>query len=387
MAKKRAKRRGNREGTIFQRANGQWVVSLTVENLDGSKSRKSRNAKSQAHGRMVLDELRQECRIREKSAGKATVSELAEKWFSSLKGDHTTKEGYRRVIDKRITPLIGSRKCDDCSVDIIEKWCEEIKSTGYNRKTKEFDAPLGERSQQVAFVVLSAIFGYGCRRKLVAFNPCEAEIKPVPEEPEIHPFTDDEVRRILAHVKGHRLEALHHLSFAIGPRQGELFGLQWRDVDWGNSTIRIERQARDHAGYVTIKAPKTKGSKRTVSIPSSVLAQLHQRRLFAIKEQRAKPSDFVFTSQNGQVIRRTNFGRRHWKSLLKKLKIEHRGHHHVRHTAATTMLREGTAIHIVAYILGHANPATTHRVYSHYIPSDGKLAAEKMQIALSRLTS
>ncbi len=387
MAKKRSKRRGNREGSIFQRANGQWVVSFTVENLDGTVKRKSRNAKSQEHGRLLLAEMREKYRRGNESAGKLTVAELADKWLAHKKGDVSTQDQRTRVVDIRIKPFLGSRRCDDVTVDLVERWCEEICKTGFCRKTEKFTAALGLRSQQVAFDFLSEIFTFGARRKLVAFNPCESEIRPRPPEPEIQPFTEAECKKILAAVQDDRLEALHHLAFAVGPRQGELFGLQWRDVDWENSTLRIERQARDYKGHVEIKMPKTKGSRRTVTVPASVMEKLAERRKLAVREKRAQPEDFIFTSRQGHVIRRTNFGKRHWKSLLEKLKIEHRGHHHVRHTAATTMLREGTAVHIVAHILGHSSPTTTQKTYSHYIPSDGAIAANKMEAVLKRMTS
>ncbi|SFH95902.1 tyrosine-type recombinase/integrase [Planctomicrobium piriforme] len=386
MARK-SKRRANHEGTIFQRENGQWIVQLTVEKLDGSSKRVSRHAKSQEHGRMVLATLKEKHRHGETVDGRITVEELAKRWLSKRKGDESTLDSNQTVVARRIIPLIGTRKCDDLTVDIIEQWIDALKMSGYDRKKETFTAPLGLRSQQVAFDLLSAIFNYGMRRKLVRFNPCEPEVRPRPDDPEIRPFTEKECGEILSAVKGSRIESLYHLAFSVGPRQGELFGLQWHDVDWANSTIRIERQARDYAGHVTIKSPKTKGSRRTVSLADSVMAQLAERRKLAVKEGRARPEDFIFPSRDGFVIRRTNFGRRQWKSLLAKLKINHRGFHHVRHTAATAMLREGTPLYAVAHILGHSNSATTQKTYSHYIPSDGKIAAGKMQVVLNRMTS
>ncbi|WP_437186213.1 tyrosine-type recombinase/integrase [Planctomicrobium sp. SH668] len=384
---KKSKRRANNEGTVFRRASGQWIVQITIENLDGTKTRRSRNAKSQAHGQIILAELREKYRLGATESGKLTIEELANRWMKSTKGDDSTIYGRKLVVDKRILPQLGKRKCDDVTVDIVERWCEEIQRTGYDRETETFTAPLGLRSQQVAFDTLSAIFSYGARRKLVAFNPCESEIRPRPPESEISPFFDDEVKKILQEVRGDRLEAMHHLAFAIGLRQGELFGLQWKDINWEHATIRIERQARDHKGKVTIKMPKTKGSCRTVSLPVSVINQLQNRRKLAMKEGRAQPSDFIFTTPQGFVIRRTTFGKRVWRPLLGSLGIQHRGHHHVRHTAATTMLREGTAVHIVSHILGHSNSGTTQKTYAHYIPGDGKIAAGTMERVLNRLTS
>ncbi|WP_437186077.1 tyrosine-type recombinase/integrase [Planctomicrobium sp. SH668] len=376
------RRRGNREGTIFQRANGQWVVSLTVENLDGTTRRVSKNAKSQAHGQLVLSELREKHKRFATAGTKLTVADLLAKWLTTSKGGVSTIDSYKRAIDWRIVPLIGNRNCEDCTVEVVDMWVSELKSP-----TSLVVKPSGARSIEIAFKVLSSAFAFGMRRKLVAFNPCEKELKPTVKPAAIEPFTDSEVRKILRHVKGHRLEALHHIAFACGPRLGELLGLQWRDVDWKNCTIRIERQARDYAGTVTIKAPKTMRGMRTVTLPASVMDQLRERQKIALKEKHAQPEDFIFIGRRGLPTRRTSFAKNHWAVLLRDLGIRHRGYHHVRHTAASTLLREGTAIHIVSHILGHSDSATTHRTYSHFIASDGQIAAKKMEVVFARLTS
>lgn len=375
MARK-SKRRGNREGTIFQRKNGQWVVSLTVEKQDGTTKRVSRNAKSQAHGRILLAELRDEFSEPVSIESAITVGELCERWYKSKKRDRSTNDTYNRIINVRIKPLIGNVPCREFKMVNVEDWLHKL----------EADEVPG-RTLQMSFEVLSYSFTYGVKRELVKFNPCDNELKPKVESVPIMPFSDDEAKKILRHVKGDRLEALHVLAFAIGARQGELFGLQWRDIDWENGTIRIERQAQDAMGLVTIKTPKTAGSCRTVNVPQTAMDALRERRKFALKEKKAGPESFVFPGSRSQVMRRTNFSRRYWTPMLAELGIKHRGYHHVRHTAATTLLRLGNPVHVVSHILGHSSPATTSRVYSHYIPKDGVTASERMDIEMSRLIS
>lgn len=370
------KRRANGEGTIFRRKSGQWVVALTVERLDGTRRRVFRNAKSAEHGRMILSELMQKFHFSAPQAAKLTVGQLVERWIGTVKGEQSTIDSYRRAVDMRINPLLGQRRCDLMSLMVVEDWVAEMARSN-----------VGLRSQGIAFAVLDKAFRYGLKRRLVTFNPCDEDIRPKMKRPTIRPFSEREVKAILRDVEGHRFEALHHLAFSAGLRQGELFGLQWPDIDWNNSTISIERQAKDYKGHVEIKSPKTESSRRTIDVTPDVIEKLKGRRKIALKEGHYDPQGFVFTSTEGTVIRRTNFGRRHWRSLLKRLKIVHRGYHHVRHTAATTMLREGTPVHVVAQILGHSDPTTTHRTYCHKLPGDGKIAVANMAKAMSRMTS
>ena len=46
------------------------------------------------------------------------------------------------------------------------------------------------------------------------------------------------------------------------------------------------------------------------------------------------------------------------------------------------MLAQGTALHVVSEILGHANIAITKDVYGHLLEGDKRAAAESMRRAL-----
>jgi integrase len=51
--------------------------------------------------------------------------------------------------------------------------------------------------------------------------------------------------------------------------------------------------------------------------------------------------------------------------------------HDLRHYVATTMLADGEPLIDVAAQLGHSTPATTARVYAHYLPGRGRESATK----------
>jgi integrase len=50
--------------------------------------------------------------------------------------------------------------------------------------------------------------------------------------------------------------------------------------------------------------------------------------------------------------------------------------HDLRHFMATTMLAAGVPVSVVAGRLGHARPATTLNVYSHFLDAGDKVAAD-----------
>ena len=60
--------------------------------------------------------------------------------------------------------------------------------------------------------------------------------------------------------------------------------------------------------------------------------------------------------------------------------------HDDRHTAATSALQAGVAIHVVKGRVSHANASITLDVYAHFLPSADKLAADSVGSVLDQAT-
>jgi integrase len=102
-----------------------------------------------------------------------------------------------------------------------------------------------------------------------------------------------------------------------GMRQGELFALRWRDVDWSARRIRVRRNyVRGEFG-----TPKSKRSARSVPLASRVATELE---LLFQDSQYKKDDDLVFAHpETGKPIdrskrswRRVPTGRPRWTSRL-----------------------------------------------------------------------
>ena len=91
----------------------------------------------------------------------------------------------------------------------------------------------------------------------------------------------------------------------------------------------------------------------------------------------------VFPDQNGGYIRRQNFNRRSFATLLaaaaKQSGLPFDGHtfHDLRHTMATLLLRKGESIVAVSRRLGHSSVTTTMNVYAHCLPQDADRLAKQ----------
>lgn len=144
-----------------------------------------------------------------------------------------------------------------------------------------------------------------------------------------------------------RMTPLITLSLKTGMRRGELFDLEWVNVDF----------ERD---IVTVTAETSK-SKRTRHIPLSPSARFS---LEQWKKQSLNISGRVFPADDGG---RLDNVRKSWASILKEAGITQFRWHDMRHDFASKLVMKGVPLNTVRELCGHASIKTTLR-YAHLAP-------------------
>lgn len=142
------------------------------------------------------------------------------------------------------------------------------------------------------------------------------------------------------------------ISLNTGLRRGELFNLQWADINF-------ERR------ILTVRAEVAKSGKaRHVPLNTAAFDTLKQWRSQVMGE------GLVFEGEDGRPFDNVNSA---WEGLLKDAKIEGFRWHDMRHDFASRLVMAGIPLNTVRDLLGHADLKTTLR-YAHLAP-DVKAAA------------
>jgi integrase len=78
------------------------------------------------------------------------------------------------------------------------------------------------------------------REELIYRNVARAVRPPAQRRQERRSLSLEEAKRLLAVLRGHRLEALYVCALTVGLRRGELLGQRWSDIglDAGTLTVR-----------------------------------------------------------------------------------------------------------------------------------------------------
>lgn len=175
---------------------------------------------------------------------------------------------------------------------------------------------------------------------------------------EVRPLDPEQARQLIKVAREHGLGALVTVAVALGLRQGEALGLQWRNVDLDKGQIKVCQALQRSGRGWTLVEPKSARSRRTVVMPKVVSDSLRAHRT-AQREQRLlagslwQDYDFVFTSRVGTPLEGRNVGRA-FHGLLEKAGLPRVRFHDLRHTAATLLLAQGVDARTIMETLGHS---------------------------------
>lgn len=202
------------------------------------------------------------------------------------------------------------------------------------------------------------------------------------EQFEIQPLTPDEARRFLASIQGDRLEALYSVALTMGLRQGEALGLRWQDVDLEMGYLRVSKQLQRFNGKLQLVEPKTKRSRRSLAMPSTITRGLSHHRSIQAGERQIAGSRWietglVFTTPIGTGLEGTNITKEFHRKLA-RAGLPQRRFHDLRHSCATLLLVQGVSPRVVMDVLGHSQIGLTMNTYSHVIPDLRREAARRM---------
>ena len=146
---------------------------------------------------------------------------------------------------------------------------------------------------------------------------------------------------------GDRMTPLIVMSLKTGMRRGELFDLEWVDID-------LRRKV------VTVRGEIAKSSKtRHIPLSPSALAAMK-----SWKKQSVNLAGRVFPSDEGG---RLDNVKRSWASLLISADIQDFRWHDMRHDFASKLVMQGVPLNTVRELCGHADLNTTLR-YAHLAP-------------------
>jgi integrase len=304
----------------------------------------------------------------------STFEQLATKWLELVESDlsPTTVRGYRNKLKVWIFPAIGDRPVNKITTDDLDQFYRGlVRQAGLSPATvRQINAIVRRALRQ------AVIWGW------VAANPAANVTPPRVMKPKLSPPNADQVDELLHYASTHDPELGHflHIATSTGARRGEVCALRWNNLDTKRMTLTIERSIAEVPGGLKEKDTKTHAERR-IALDVDTLAVFEAQRV--IVTDRAKsvgmkisPNAFVFSREPDCKVPMTPGAiTKQFAVVRDALGYDNVRLHDLRHFAATRMMTAGVPVRTVSGRLGHANPATTLSVYTHFVEASDQEAA------------
>jgi len=161
-----------------------------------------------------------------------------------------------------------------------------------------------------AYQLLSKVMTAAVDAGMLAQSPCRGVPLPKVEHEEMRYLNPAEIADLADKIHP-AYRALVFVGAYGGLRIGELAALRRSRVDFAAGTVDVAETVNELKGKLVVGPPKTKASRRKVSLPLGVMEELadHLR-------APGRPTDQVFKAQGGGQLRISNFRRNIWRPAV-----------------------------------------------------------------------
>lgn len=292
-----------------------------------------------------------------------TFEELAQLWLENYKTTvkPSTFENVRSKVEKMTEEHFKELKLKKITVAYCQRVIIELSKTYvlYNHYLS----------------VINRIFKYAVLMDILDSNPFDKVIKPKSRQTQRKGnfLTKEELKEFLKLAQNTTLSyffPLVHLMSYTGLRQGEALALKWSDIDFENKKITVNKTAARIKEKQILQTPKTKNSKRVISIDPATLSILKgwkkdQIKIYFKNGKHFEGDDnFIFTNQRADWVHIHNFIR-YFKRFIADHKLKQITPHGLRHTHASLLFSAGVEPKNISDRLGHSTVQITLDLYTH----------------------
>ncbi len=293
-------------------------------------------------------------------------SEWAGIWYRNYVQPYkkiSTTQKYRDVLKKHVIPILGYVPVKALNGEIIQRFVCKLNESYSSGTVNTVIAVLLKSLNDAR---LNGVISAG---EVPAFHRPQKVLR------RVECFNSKEQRSIEKYILESKKKRLFGIiiCFYTGLRIGELLALEWSDVDLENGRLNVNKSChygRDVNGVYKriVEAPKTESSDRIVPIP---------RELTKYFKMMDTGDCLNVVSHNGKPVPTRTY-QAAFTSILKKLGIENRCFHSIRHTFATRALESGMDVRTLSELMGHKNPSVTLSRYAHSLIEHKTLMMEKL---------
>lgn len=266
--------------------------------------------------------------------------------------------------------------------------------------------PLSDKTILHHHRLISSILQTAVEWQIIYDNPASRVKPPKVARKEAECLQDTEAVQVLDALEEEPIKwkAAVVLLMYSGIRRGELFGLEWKDIDFENELLYVRRTSQYVKGMGIIeKDTKNESSERVMKLDPEVFTVLREYQAWQNEEITklgdrwcakipvkqadgsivVKENARLFTQVEGMPMNPDSLT--DWiNGFCERHSLRHFSPHTLRHTNVSLLIAAGVPIRNVSQRAGHSSMATTMKIYSHAIQSHDAMAAGAISLMLHR---
>ncbi len=295
-----------------------------------------------------------------------TFDTLVEEWMASVLPMYkpSTQKNHRHIVEKHLRPRFGTKVLSAISRQEVQAYVAHLQRVGYAPKTIDH-----------IHDVLSALLRTGITWGHLRENPARGVS--LPRLTTVRPkwaMTPPQATALLKALPP-LPRTLVGLALLSGLRRGELFALQWADLDEQARVLSVRRAV--YEGIVS--TPKTAAGVRQVPLSDAALQMIAEWRRQA---RTTTPEALVFGTRSGKPLSPNNVSRQWVYPSCEALGLPHATWLTFRRTYSSWAHEQGVPGKVVAQLMGHTRVDTTLNVYTQVLDGSLRAAADTIGDAL-----
>lgn len=319
-----------------KRADGRFVKTKTI---NGKKIFFYSKENSEKQAEKDFD--RQFLEYREKEEKGKTFKEVADEWENKHyeKLAHYTEYRYKSLVAHAVAEF-KNRYIKAITSSDIEKFLKAFAIKGFATKSIKDQAS-----------VFKMILNYANIKGYIKDMPVFPKNPRGKDSITREALTDKQITQVENSVNC-TFGLLAYLLLYTGLRKSEALALQYKDIDFENKLIQVNKAVYFVGNIPLIKSTKTEAGKRSVILLDN-LAQLLTK---------GNSNEYVFNF-NGGMIKNSMFKKR-WNKYKKESGLDITAHQ-LRHTFATILFEADINVKDAQKIMGHSDISVTQNIYTH----------------------
>jgi integrase len=286
-----------------------------------------------------------------------TVGALVERYLAEeLPERHSTRVSYRSNLSRWILPRWGEHRLEQVKPMDVEQWMRSLE--------------LAPKTKTHIRSIMHLLYENARRWELIDRNPIELVRQSARRTRIPRVLTTDQVERLLRELD-EPIRTMASVAAFLGLRVSEIVGLQWRDIDWQEGVLFVQRSVvQGHVGET-----KTEYSARPIPLPMQLALALARHRTTS---PYSLDGDWIFAGGSGAPRCPDAVLKRHIRPAAERAGIGRIGWHTFRHTYSTMLRAIGTDVKVQQELLRHADIQTTMNVYTQAVSEAKREAVNKV---------